>query len=229
MKFKFAPQSSQQILKTELPALSSPLPPSPCAHMLHLSHHLVRVVSLQSPPPSLVPINHHDHHRNNGLRKPQLGRAHSHHRRGFHVKTSPPANPETHRWKGALGEAGGKACPSRLSKYPAGSPQGACGHSLNSFKVPFICSKSRTVFVQGLLLLDKSLAPVQAWDYVRMFRRPQQGSIAQPALPAGPLLVTRIPIPARSVRAQQCNTAAMASHPHFNSLFLEEAPTPSTR
>lgn len=163
MKFKFAPQSSPQIPKTELPALSSPSPPSKCAHMLHLSRHLVKVASLQSPPPSLVPINHHEHHRNNGLRKPQLGRARacSHHCRGFHVKTSMPASPEIHRWRGALGEAGGKACPSRLSKYPAGSPQEACGHSLNSFKVPFICSKSRTVFVQGLLLLDKSLAPVQ--------------------------------------------------------------------
>lgn len=197
MKFKFAPQSSPQIPKTELPALSSPSPPSKCAHMLHLSHHLVKVASLQLPPPSLVPINHHEHHRNNGLRKPQLGRARacSHHCRGFHVKTSMPASPEIHRWRGALGEAGGKACPSRLSKYPAGSPQEACGHSLNSFKVPFICSKSRTVFVQGLLLLDKSLAPVQDEGYVRMFRRPQQGSIAQPALPAGPLLVTRIPNP----------------------------------
>lgn len=163
MKFKLAPQSSQPIPKTELPALSSPSPPSKCAHMLHLSRHLVKVASLQSPLPSIVPISHYEYHLIMAFTSPNLGRAQtrSHHCRGFHVKTSMPISPEIHRWRGAPGEAGGKACPSRLSKYPAGSPQEACGHSLNSFKVPFICSKSRTVFVQGLLLLDKSLAPVQ--------------------------------------------------------------------
>lgn len=102
-------------------------------------------------------------------------------------------NGEKPCWKDPWEKLGGKACPSRLSKYPASSHQGACGRSLNSFKVPFICSKSRTIFVQSLLFLDKSLAPVQALDYVRMFHRPQQGSIANRACPAGPFLVTRIP------------------------------------
>lgn len=78
-------------------------------------------------------------------------------------------------------------CPSHLSKYPARSHWGACARSLNSLKVPFICSKSRIAFVQGLLFLDKSLALVQALDCVRMFHRPQQDGIAKRAFPAGPL------------------------------------------
>lgn len=82
---------------------------------------------------------------------------------------------------------GGKACPSRLSKYPASSHWGACARSLNSLKVPFICSKSRFIFIQGLLFLDKSLALVQAPDCVRMFHRPQQESTAKWGFPAGPL------------------------------------------
>lgn len=90
-------------------------------------------------------------------------------------------------WKDPWEKLGGNACLSRLSKYPASSHQGACGRSLNSLKVPFICSKSRIVFVQGLLFLDKSLAPIQALDCVRMFHRPQQESIAKRAFPAGPL------------------------------------------
>lgn len=125
---------------------------------------------------------------------------------------------------------GGKMCPSHLSKYPARSHQGACARSLNSLKVPFICSKSGIVFVQGLLFLDKSLALVQAPDCVRMFHRPQQDSTAKAAFPAGPLSYDT---------ASKCTPRGLRSAVHHGQrpcpilisapAFLEEAPTPTTR
>lgn len=74
-----------------------------------------------------------------------------------------------HAGKGPWEKQRGEICPSRLSKYPASSHQGACARCLNSLKVPFFSSKSRIIFVQGLLFLDKSLAFVQGLDCVRRF------------------------------------------------------------
>lgn len=77
-----------------------------------------------------------------------------------------------HAGKGPWEKQRGEICPSRLSKYPESSHRGACARSLNSLKVPFFCSKSRIIFVQGLLFLDKSLAFVQGLDCVRRFTDP---------------------------------------------------------
>jgi hypothetical protein len=82
----------------------------------------------------------------------------------------------------------GKACSSRLSKYPAISHQGACARSLNSLKVPFLCSKSRIIFVQGLQFWDKSLAPVQALDCIRMFTDPSRQALLNEPFQQDPFL-----------------------------------------
>lgn len=114
---------------------------------------------------------------------------------------------------------GGKVCPRHLSEYPARSHWGACARSLNSLKVPFICPKSRIIFVQGLLFLDKSLALVQALDCVRIFHRPQQDSMATRDFPAGPLSYD-------TDSKSQHRTAGQRLYPILISapIFLEEAP-----
>ena len=171
------------------PSLSTP---SPCAPMLHLSRHPIRLASLQSPSHHLCQLITINIIRIMALANPNWERPVPT-TAGISILRLPSlralayTNGEKLCGKDPWEKLGGKACPSHLSKYPASSHQGACGRSLNSFKVPFICSKSRIVFVQGLLFLDKSLASVQALDYVRMFHRPQQESIAKRAFPAGPL------------------------------------------
>lgn len=82
----------------------------------------------------------------------------------------------------------GKTSPSHLSKYPACSHRGACARSLNSFKVPFLCSKSRIIFEQGLLFLDKSLAFVQVLDSVRRFTDPNKQALLNEAFQWAPFL-----------------------------------------
>lgn len=134
-------------------------------------------------------------------------------------------NGEKRCWKDPWEKLWGKACPSRLSKYPASSHQGASGRSLNSLKVPFICSKSRIVFVQGLLFLDKSLAPIQALDCVRMFHRPQQEALLNESFQRDPFLVTRIP---NSSPERLCSAVWHGSDRHHilisTPIFLEEDP-----
>lgn len=129
-----------------------------------------------------------------------------------------------HAGKGPWETKRGKTCPSRLSKYPAYSHRGASARSLNSLKVPFFCSKSRIIFVQGLLFLDKSLAFVQGLDCVRWFADPnKQEPIMR--LSSGTYFCDTYPKSLPTASRLTCTLTISVTFPSV-SIFLEYIPTP---